>query len=110
MLSFVLIGFVCALMWKTPTTPIYIISFAVLWGCLGGWLAIGPTSTATFFGTKHYPRNYGLVFTAYGAGAILGPVLAGMIRDTTGSYQGVFPYVVAVIGILIAFMLRKEPK
>jgi OFA family oxalate/formate antiporter-like MFS transporter len=112
MLSFILIAGACLIMWKAASVPMYVLSFAVLWGCLGGWLAIGPTSTATFFGTADYARNYGLVFTAYGAGAIIGPRLAGMIKDSTGSYQGVFPYivVVAVIGFVIAFVLMRPPK
>jgi uncharacterized membrane protein len=97
----------------SPTSqPIYILSFAVLWGCLGGWLAIGPTSTATFFGTGDYPRNYGLVFTAYGAGAIVGPRLASYIRDTTEEFLNVFPAIVvlAVVGLVIAFVLMRPPK
>jgi OFA family oxalate/formate antiporter-like MFS transporter len=91
---------------------IYIVSFAILWGCLGGWLAIAPTSTATFFGTMDYPRNYGMIFLAYGAGAIVGPQLAGYVKGISGSYLGVFPYVVgfAIVGIIIAFFLLKPPK
>ncbi|MBN1324110.1 MAG: OFA family MFS transporter [Methanotrichaceae archaeon] len=112
MVSFVLIALASVMMYMAPSVPVYIIAFAILWGCLGGWLAIGPTSTATFFGTTDYARNYGLVFTAYGAGAILGPMLAGYIRDATGSYMGVFPYIigVAVIGFAIAFVLMRPPK
>lgn len=111
MLSFVLIAGASLLMYMAASVPVYIISFAILWGSLGGWLAIGPTSTATFFGTQDYARCYGLVFTAYGAGAIIGPRLAGYIRDSSGSYMGVFPYVVAVaaVGFVIAFILMKPP-
>jgi OFA family oxalate/formate antiporter-like MFS transporter len=43
-------------MWQVPVYPVYIIAFAVLWGCLGGWLAIAPTATAGYFGTGDYPR------------------------------------------------------
>jgi hypothetical protein len=94
-------------MWQVPTVPVYIFSFALLWGCLGGWLAIAPTSTATFFGTCDYPRCYGVVFLAYGAGAIAGPMLAGFIKASTGSYLGVFPYVVvlSLAGILLSRIL-----
>lgn len=113
--SFVLI-ILASLMMITMAGPgtdyVYIVAFALLWMCLGGWLAIAPTATATFFGTGDYPRNYGLVFLAYGAGAIVGPQLAGFIKTASGSYMGVFPYVVglAVIGIIIAFVMLKPPK
>ena len=112
MVTFVLIALASLLMWQIPTVPVYILSFAVLWGCLGGWLAIAPTTTGIYFGTSDYPRCYGVVFLAYGAGAIAGPQLAGFIKTSTGSYIGVFPYVLAlaVAGSIIAFTLMKPPK
>jgi OFA family oxalate/formate antiporter-like MFS transporter len=112
MVSFVLIALASLLMWQVQSVPVYIIAFAVLWGCLGGWLAIAPTTTGSYFGTGDYPRCYGVVFLAYGAGAIAGPQLAGFIKTSTGSYTGVFPYVLALaaIGIVIAFTMLKPPQ
>jgi OFA family oxalate/formate antiporter-like MFS transporter len=112
MLSFVLIALASLAMWQVPTVGVYIIAFAVLWFCLGGWLAIAPTATATYFGTCDYPRCYGLVFLAFGAGAIAGPQLAGYIKTTTGNYLGVFPWVLvlAIIGFVIAYALMKPPE
>lgn len=112
MLSFALIALASLLMWQVQSVMAYIISFAILWGCLGGWLAIAPTTTGSYFGTGDYPRCYGLVFLAYGAGAIVGPQLAGFIKTSTGSYLGVFPYVLglAVIGMVIAYTTLKPPK
>jgi len=112
MLSFILIAFASLLLWQLPTVTVYIIAFAILWGCLGGWLAIAPTATAGYFGTCDYPRCYGVVFLAYGAGGIAGPQLAGFIKTSTGSFLGVFPIilVLALIGLVIAFMLLKPPQ
>jgi OFA family oxalate/formate antiporter-like MFS transporter len=112
MMSFVLIALASLAMWQIPVLEVYIIAFAVLWGCLGGWLAIAPTATASYFGTGDYPRCYGVVFLAFGAGAIAGPQLAGFIETTTGNYSGVFPWVfiLAIIGFAIAFILMKPPK
>jgi MFS transporter, OFA family, oxalate/formate antiporter len=111
MLSFVLIGIASLLLWQFPNGTMYIIAFAILWGSLGGWLAIAPATTGCYFGTSDYPRCYGIVFLAYGAGAIAGPQLAGFIKTSTGSYLGVFPYVLvlAVIGLVLAFTLLKQP-
>lgn len=91
------------------SSTVYIVGFSALWLCLGSWLAIAPACTGTFWGTKYYGPNYGLVFTAYGAGAIAGNLLAGRIRDVFGSYIGVFiPIaVLAVIGMIIAILLLK---
>ncbi len=109
MLSFLLIGGASLTLWQIPSVPVYILGFAILWGCLGGWLAIAPTSTATFFGTCDYPRCYGVVFLAYGAGAIAGPMLAGFIRASTGTYLGVFPYVavLALAGLVVAYLFLR---
>ena len=112
MVSFVLIAIVSVLMWQVPSVPVYLLTFVVLWGCLGGWLAIAPTATGSYFGTSDYPRCYGVIFLAYGAGAIAGPQLAGFIKTSSGSYIGVFPYVLvlAVAGLVIAFALLKPPR
>jgi MFS family permease len=112
MITFVLIALASLAMWQIPIIGVYIIAFAVLWGCLGGWLAIAPTATASYFGTCDYPRCYGVVFLAFGAGAIAGPQLAGFIRTTTGNYAGVFPwvFVLAIIGFFIAYILMKPPE
>jgi OFA family oxalate/formate antiporter-like MFS transporter len=112
MISFVLIAFASLLIWLFASVPVYIIAFVILWGCLGGWLAIAPTATGSYFGTSDYPRCYGIMFLAYGAGGIAGPQLAGFIKTTTGSYLGVFPYVLvlAIVGLVIAFTLLKPPE
>jgi len=111
LLSFVLILAASALLylWGEGSTFVYFLSFIILWMNLGGWLAIAPTATATLFGTSHYAKNYGLVFTSYGIGALLGNTLAGMIRDASGGYLPVFLPVMglAALGILISLLWLK---
>jgi MFS transporter, OFA family, oxalate/formate antiporter len=113
-LSFALILVASALLylWGEGNSFIYFLSFIILWMNLGGWLAIAPTATATLFGTKHYGKNYGLVFTSYGVGALLGGTLAGMIRDASGGYLPVFLPVMglAVLGVLISIVGLKPVK
>lgn len=110
--SFILIALAALLIMVMPSVTVYILAFAILWGCLGGWLAIAPTTCGSYFGNLDYPRNYGLLFLAYGAGGIVGPQLAGFIKTSTGSYLGVFPYVLvlALIGIILAIVLLRPPK
>ena len=77
---------------------------------LGGWLAIAPTATISLFNPDDYAKNYGLVFTAYGVGALLGTLIAGQIRDLFGSYTYAFypTAVLAIVGIIIAqFSFRR---
>ncbi|HEX7503847.1 MAG TPA: OFA family MFS transporter [Syntrophales bacterium] len=91
---------------------LYTICFIGFWLCLGGWLAIAPTATTIFFGVKNYAKNYGLVYFAYGIGAILGGIIAGQAKDTFGSYAVAFyPTAgLAVIGMIIALTLMKPVK
>jgi MFS family permease len=112
-LSYVIIILASVLMYTNPASiTMYTVAFALLWLCLGGWLAIAPAATASYFGTKDYARNYGLVFTAYGVGAIIGNLMAGAAKDTLGGYVNVFPYVavLALLGIVVAFVMVKPPK
>ena len=108
LLSFTLILAASALLYFAGegNTAVYFVAFSILWLNLGGWLAIAPTATATFFGAKHYAKNYGIVFTAYGIGAILGSLLSGMIHDAAGSYLPVFVPVMglAVVGFVVALV------
>ncbi|MCU0849337.1 MAG: hypothetical protein MUD12_15755 [Spirochaetes bacterium] len=80
--------------------------------CLGGRLAKAPTATATFFGMKNYARNYGLVFFAYGIGAMPGRFISGQAKDVFGSFKFAFyPTAgLAVLGLLLAIVLVKPPK
>jgi len=112
-LSYVAIIIASVLMYTNPASvDMYTVAFALLWLCLGGWLAIAPAATASYFGTKDYARNYGLVFTAYGVGAIIGNLMAGAAKDMLGGYVNVFPYVavLAALGIVVAFVMMKPPK
>ncbi|ELS00745.1 arabinose efflux permease family protein [Xenococcus sp. PCC 7305] len=89
---------------------IYLTAFCIFWFCLGGWLALAPTATLTLFNPENYARNYGIVFTAYGAGALLGTLATGRIRDVFGSYQYVFypMALLAIIGIFVALSTLKR--
>lgn len=89
---------------------IYSISFSVFWFNMGGWLAIAPASTLALFGTKHYSQNYGLVFTAYGIGAITGVATSGMLIDLHQNYHYVFYYVIVLClaGIMMALKLLRR--
>lgn len=90
---------------------LYLVCFACFWLCVGGWLAIVPASVAIFFGTQHHAKNYGVAFTGYGVGAILGTVISGRIRDIFGTYLYAFipTALLAVVGIILASLLLKPP-
>lgn len=88
---------------------LFIIAFSIFWFNLGGWLAIAPTSTLNIYGIKSYSKNYGVVFTAYGIGAIIGVSASGLLVDFFHSYDAIFYFVIilCVIGILISQKIKK---
>ncbi len=64
------------------------------------------------FNPEDYAQNYGIVFTAYGIGALLGTLIAGQIRDWWGTYTYAFypMALLAIIGIVVAsLMLKPDP-
>lgn len=48
------------------------IALFTITACFGGFMAVFPSLTADFFGTRNYGGNYGIVYLAYGFGAPLG--------------------------------------
>ena len=112
--SYTLILIACVLMVNARQGQVatYLVAFCIFWFCLGGWLAIAPTTTLRFFNPDRYAQNYGIVFTAYGVGALLGTLTTGIIRDWFGSYTYTFypMAMLAIIGILVASMMLKRER
>jgi MFS transporter, OFA family, oxalate/formate antiporter len=111
-LAIILVVSIAMLQAKEGSVALYVASFVGFWLCLGGWLAIAPTATATFFGIKNYAKNYGVVYFAYGLGAIFGGLISGKAKDLFGSFTVAFyPTAgLAILGIIIAAVLIKPPK
>ncbi len=80
------------------------VAAAVVGFNFGGNFALFPAATADFFGNKNVGANYAWVFTAYGVGGIIGPLLAGIFRDSApGDPQAwLTPFVIAGIACLAA--------
>jgi MFS family permease len=75
----------------------------------GGNFALFPAATAVYFGRKNIGENYGWVFLAYGLAGIFGPLLAGVVKDTSGSSASIdfwlIPFLAASGACLIAMVL-----
>ncbi len=66
---------------------LYLVGICVIALCFGGYLALYPAVTADYYGTKNMGANYGCMFTAYGAGGLLGPFLAAWLMRTAGNVE-----------------------
>ena len=89
---------------------IYVISFSIFWMNLGGWLAIAPTSTLLLYGNNNYSQNYGVVFTAYGIGAIAGVYVSGLLFDYFKNHDVIFYFIIGLclIGIILSQSMPKR--
>lgn len=84
---------------KVSPTVVYVV-MALVGVCFGSNFALFPSATADFFGTKHVGANYGIVFTAYGVGGLLGPTLfANMLPEKPLFSDYTMPLL--IIGVLV---------
>lgn len=109
LLSYLLIAVGAAFALFTPAVgpAAYLAGFAVLWMLLGGWLAIAPAATTKLFGAGHYAQNYGIMYTAYGVGALAGGTGSGALYRLFGSFMPTFYLIIGacVLGAVVALVL-----
>lgn len=89
----------------------FVAALIVVGLCFGGFMGIFPSITADLFGPKNLGMNYGLMFTAFGAAAIIGPRLAAMAKESSGGdYTQAFLVAAALsaVGIVLGLVLRKR--
>lgn len=77
---------------------LYILVAAVYW-CYGTQLSVFASSTADLYGTRNLGMNYGLLFTAWGAAGIIGPMIGARVYDAFGDYRYAF-YAASVLAIV----------
>lgn len=71
--------------------------------------ALFPVLVAAVSGTRHLGMNYGLVFSAFGLGAITS-LLGSFLLDTTGSFAPAFILAgsTTVLGLVLLVILRRK--
>ena len=83
--------------------------FATVYGFAhGGFFTVMSPTLAEFFGTGSHGVIFGIVLFSGTIGGAAGPVLAGTLFDTTGSYEVVFLILtgVSVLGLLLTAVLQ----
>jgi OFA family oxalate/formate antiporter-like MFS transporter len=94
--------------WMAGNQYLLYLGAAIIGFNFGGNFSLFPTMTADLFGTKNVGLNYGWVFSAYGIGGIIGPIMAGVIRDRWQNWLITFIIcgVACLIAAVIALVLR----
>ena len=90
----------------------------VAWGAIvifglgmGGVGALSPLVITDMFGLKQFGRIVGLMHVAIIIPVFLGPIMAGVIFDSTGNYNLMFVITIALLVASIgSFMMARVPK
>lgn len=91
------------------TVALLVPAAALVGFAYGANLSLFPSTTAGFFGTKNMGVNYGLVFTAWGAGGVFGSMTAGSIVDSTGSYGAAYAVAAALCVVAAGLTFATRP-
>ena len=106
--SFLLSAISAVLASKAGSLPLYLLSFSLLWFTFGSWFAIFPLATSEFLSPEDFDHAYGLVFTAYGSGALLSLAMnyVGMSWSFSDAFLAILAFSLA--GLLIFLRLGRK--
>lgn len=74
----------------------------------GALLSLFPSAVADYYGVKNFGGNYGVLYTAWGISGTIGPIIAGLVVDKTGTYTAA--YFISAGLLAVAFILAMMMK
>ena len=107
-LSFGGVGISCVL-WLVGDGVVVLGIFAVLVGTFwGGSVALAPSVMADYFGTRAVSGIIGVLYAGVGFGALVGPIIAGLVFDLWQSYTVAILYSIIAPVLAAAAVLAAE--
>lgn len=95
---------------RYESVPLLAIGIALGGLTYGATFAVYPAASVDFYGIKNFGTNYGVLFTAWGVGGMIGPMMAAALFDATRNYN--ISYLIAglllIIAIIISFTFRSS--
>ncbi len=78
--------------------------------CYGSSFSVFPARVSDLYGMENFGINYGLIFTGWGLGGIIGPMVAANIFDRTNNYNAAYivALVLLIISLIITFTMKKK--
>ena len=80
-----------------------LLASCIIYFVYGSMLSVFPSACADNYGTKNLGLNYGILFSAWGIGGVVGPMIGGQLADITGNYSLSFT-LAAILLLLAAFI------
>jgi OFA family oxalate/formate antiporter-like MFS transporter len=94
--------------WRTEAVLFFVLVACVYW-CYGTQLSVFASATADLYGTRDLGLNYGVLFTAWGAAGIFGPMIGGRVFDSFGDYRYAFYAASALAVVAFASLAMVRP-
>ena len=90
------------------TVPALALLSALIGANYGSNLALFPSITKDYYGLKNFGMNYGLVFTAWGAGGFVLALIAGKLYDKyqTFNYAYYGAAILLVLAAMVTFLVK----
>lgn len=108
MIAFIIQGINMALFASFKTDFTLMIGAALAGIGYGTLLAVFPSIIADYYGLKNYGANYGVLYTAWGISGFIGPVVAAVAVDTTGTYTLAYSIcaVMMAVAVFLSFITK----
>ncbi len=92
--------------------PVMLVTASIAGFCYGAGFSVFPAAIGDLYGTKYFGLNYGLLFSGWGLGGILGPLTGAAVFDASGNYSNAFiiSFILLLIAILITFIFNRQKK
>jgi MFS family permease len=85
---------------------LFVLTYGLFWFNLGAWLSIIPSMVKKYFDMNFYSKIYGMIFTAYGIGAILSTLISGSILDILGKTTYIYASILLLIALAFILIFR----
>jgi len=108
---FIISGVMMLSISRVTTLAPFVVILIAIGLSFGGIMGIFPTITADVFGSKNLGVNYGIMFTGFGAAAIIGPRLASYFKFVNnGDYSQAFLIAafLSILGILLTIYVKRK--
>ncbi|MFH1389270.1 MAG: OFA family MFS transporter [Candidatus Margulisiibacteriota bacterium] len=92
-------------------TNVWVFGAACCWIllCYGGGFGTMPAFAADTFGSKNIGGIYGPILTAWGAAAVVGPMIMEYVKQSTNSFSPAFIFATSILiaGLIVVSFYRK---
>lgn len=92
------------------STPLAISTGTALAGIgYGALLSLFPSVISDFYGVRNFGGNYGVLYTAWGVSGTIGPIIAGIVVDKTGTYNLAYMISAGLLAVALVLAFLTNP-